>query len=89
MPSRTCRARPRRRTAWGLRWRSEAAAAVAVGLGRKADADMCIGVSGKILALHDGLMPMADLDFSGTARECCLAYAVSYTHLTLPAIYSV
>ena len=29
---------------------------------------MCIGVSGKILALHDGLMPMADLDFSGTAR---------------------
>lgn len=35
---------------------------------------MCIGVSGKILALHDGLMPMADLDFSGTARECCLAY---------------
>ena len=35
---------------------------------------MCIGVSGKILALHDGLMPMADLDFGGTARECCLAY---------------
>ena len=35
---------------------------------------MCIGVPGKILAIHDGLMPMADLDFGGTARECCLAY---------------
>ena len=29
---------------------------------------MCIGVPGKILAIHDGLMPMADLDFGGTAQ---------------------
>lgn len=35
---------------------------------------MCIGVPGKILAIRGGLMPMADLDFGGTARECCLAY---------------
>lgn len=35
---------------------------------------MCIGIPGKILAIHDGLMPMADLDFGGTARQCCLAY---------------
>ena len=35
---------------------------------------MCIGIPGKILAIREGLMPMADLDFGGTARECCLAY---------------
>src|SRR5690606_22408254 len=62
---RACRAPRHPRAGWALSWRTSR---------RKAAADMCIGIPGKILAIREGLMPMADLDFGGTARECCLAY---------------
>ena len=35
---------------------------------------MCIGVPARITAIHDGLMPMGELEVDGATRTCCLAY---------------